>query len=79
MIHVYPTSQCYEPLRIHYRNGCRSSSLELRLSGEGVEPSVQLSPDVSTLDLGPTLAGDTASAALQVRVPGEGRQCLYGL
>ena len=59
--------QYYEPLQFHYGH---ASSLELRLTGEGVEPSVALRLEGEvlhdTLDMGHAFSGDTITKVLQV-------------
>ena len=59
--------QYYEPLQFHYGH---TSSLELRLTGEGVEPNIALCLEGEvlhdTLDVGHTFAGDTVTKVLQV-------------
>ena len=47
--------------------GSHSSSLELKLTGTGVVPSVKLIPKGDTCDMGHVLATDTTTKTLQVR------------
>ena len=61
----YIPTQYYESLKLHY--GSHSSSLELKLTGTGVDPSVELIPKGDTCDMGHVMATDTTTKTLQVR------------
>ena len=58
-------TQYYESLKLYY--GSHSSSLELKLGGTGVDPSVELIPKGDTCDMGHVVATDTTTKTLQVR------------
>ena len=64
VIHFIPP-QYYESLKLYY--GSHSSFLELKLTGTGVVPSVELIPKGDTCDMGHVLATDTTTKTLQVR------------
>ena len=58
-------TQYYESLKLCY--GSHSSSLELKLTGTGVDPSVELIPKEDMCDMGHVMATDTTTKTLQVR------------
>ena len=62
---TYIPTQYYESLKLHY--GSHSSFLELKLTGTGFDPSVELIPKGDTCDMGHVMATDTTTKTLQVR------------
>ena len=62
---TYIPTQYYESLKLYY--GSHSSSLELKLTGTGVDPSVELIPKGDMCDMGHVMATDTTTKTLQVR------------
>lgn len=58
------SSQYYEPLKLYY--GSHSLSLELKLTGEGIDPHVELLPEGDVCDVGQALVSDTMTKTLQV-------------